>query len=464
MNLHTLKNFRDEVYGCFGRAKDAMWNTVDARLPEDRARSFPELSLSAWFVRQWPSLYEGMEDGEIDQQRLRQVFTTFLPQPGAGQDLWVGIDVSGIARPRAVTSADRSAQYVHHLPDCEKPVTDGWQFSTAVALPETPSSWTYALDQQRVSTETTAAQVAFAQMQQLVPLLPASTIFVLDRGYDSTCLWCQWSGLSHKGTLIRLKGNRCLYRVAPPPTGKKGAPRKDGDKLQPDDPTTHANPDGQWEDEDAKGRLIQVRWWKHLHVKGARYLDLTGIRVERPHAANSERDPRVSWFVWIGDPHADIAQIAVQYVLRFSQEHGYRFDKQALLWDKPHLRTPAQFERWTHVVAIVHNHVVLARDLVAAELRPWEHTQRLPTPQQVRRGIQKLLPSLGTPARSPQPRGKSPGRAKGAKIGKAKRYSVVRKTPKLPTFPRHTQRGGVTKMGSGYIVEKLAKETKTVSS
>jgi len=432
MNFNTLKQFRHEVYGCFGQAKDARWNTVDALLTEDRAHSFPELSLSPLFERQWPSLYEGLADGKIDQQRLRKVFTRFLPLPSAGQALWVGIDVSGIARPRSVTSPDRSAQYVHNLPECEKPVTYGWQFSTAVALPETPGSWTYALDQQRVSTQTTAAQVAFAQMQQLVPLLPATTIFVLDRGYDSTCLWCQCSGLSHRGTLIRLKGNRCLYRAAPPPTGKKGAPRKDGDKLRPDDPTTHAQPDGQWEDEDARGRLIQLRWWNHLHVKDARYLDLTVIRVERPRAANSERDPRVSWFVWIGAPDAAIPQIAVRYVRRFSQEHGYRFDKQALLWDKPRLRTPAQFERWTHLVAIAHNQLVLARDVVAPDLRPWENTQRIPTPQQVRRGMLKLLPTLGTPARPPQPRGKSPGRAKGTKIGKAQRFSVVRKTPKRP--------------------------------
>jgi len=48
---------------------------------------------------------------------------------------------------------------------------------------------------QRVSTETTAAQVAFVQLQQLVPLLPTSTITTLDRGYDSTWLWCQCSTL-----------------------------------------------------------------------------------------------------------------------------------------------------------------------------------------------------------------------------------------------------------------------------
>lgn len=40
MNLTTLKEFRHEVYGCFGHAKDAMFNTVDALLTEDRAHWF----------------------------------------------------------------------------------------------------------------------------------------------------------------------------------------------------------------------------------------------------------------------------------------------------------------------------------------------------------------------------------------------------------------------------------------
>jgi hypothetical protein len=432
MNLTTLQAFRHDIYDCFGHAKDVLFNTVDALITEDRARSFPELSLSPAFERRWPSLYEGMQDGQIDQQRLQQVFARFLPQSHQQDLVWVGIDVSGIARPHARTSAERSALYVHNLPECKKPITFGWQFSTAVVLPSTPSSWTYVLDQQRVSTDTTAAQVAFAQLRQLVPLLPSTTIAVLDRGYNSTWLWCQCSTLPIKGTLIRLKGNRCFYRTAPPASGTRGAPRKDGAKLQPDDPATHDRPDGTWEGQDAAGRCIQLRWWKQLHVKEARWLDVTVIQVVRPHATNSERDPRVSWLVWIGDQQADLVPIALGYALRFSQEHGYRFDKQSLLWAEPRLRTPEQFERWSHIVAIVHNHVVVARELVEAELRPWEHTQRPSSPQQVRRGLQQLLPTLGTPARSPQPRGKSPGRVKGANVHKAPRFSVVRKAPKLP--------------------------------
>jgi hypothetical protein len=57
------------------------------------------------------------------------------------------------------------------------------------------------------------------------------------------------------------------------------------------------------------------------------------------------------------------------------------------LWTQPRLRTPAQFERWSQIVAIVHNHLVLARPLVQAALRPWETSQREASPQQVRRAM-----------------------------------------------------------------------------
>ncbi len=47
------------------------------------------------------------------------------------------------------------------------------------------------------------------------------------------------------------------------------------------------------------------------------------------------RDPKISWFVWQGERCAPLAQISPTYRLRYSHEHGYRFDKQELLWDVP---------------------------------------------------------------------------------------------------------------------------------
>ncbi len=119
----TLKEFRHAVYGSFGRAGDALFKTIDALLTEDQARSFPELSLSPWFERRWPSLSEAFEDGRIDKARLRVVLARYLPQPEAGHCLWTGIDTTGIERPKARTSADRSAQPVHNLPVADKAIT-----------------------------------------------------------------------------------------------------------------------------------------------------------------------------------------------------------------------------------------------------------------------------------------------------------------------------------------------------
>ncbi|HWS84220.1 MAG TPA: hypothetical protein VN207_08170 [Ktedonobacteraceae bacterium] len=56
----------------------------------------------------------------------------------------------------------------------------------------------------------------------------------------------------------------------------------------------------------------------------------------------------------------------------------------------PFSEGPEQFDRWSQIVAIVHNLIMVARDFVEAELRPWENKQREHTPQQVRRGLATL--------------------------------------------------------------------------
>src|SRR6266568_3587463 len=138
MNLNTLQGYRHEVYHCFTRAADALFNSVDALLTETQAQSFPELSLSPWFERRWCSLYEAFEDGQIDQERLRRVFTTYLLRPGEGERVWLGIDATSIERPASKTSPDRTVVYKPNLPESSRPISYGWQFSTVVLLPAHP--------------------------------------------------------------------------------------------------------------------------------------------------------------------------------------------------------------------------------------------------------------------------------------------------------------------------------------
>ncbi len=98
MSLNTLQSFRHEVYGCFTRAADALFNSVDALLTETQAQSFAELSLSPLFERRWCSLYEAFEDGQIDQRRLSQVFAKHVLPPGEGERVWLGTGATSIER------------------------------------------------------------------------------------------------------------------------------------------------------------------------------------------------------------------------------------------------------------------------------------------------------------------------------------------------------------------------------
>ncbi|GHO80203.1 hypothetical protein KSD_79740 [Ktedonobacter sp. SOSP1-85] len=146
MHLNTWNEFRHAVYSSFLQGKDALFNLLDALLSECEAQSLIELSLSPHFQRTWDSVYEALSDGKIDERRLRELFLEYLVRPALDHPLRIGIDASNIARPKAVTSPDRSGQKVPNLPDGEQAITYGWQFSTVVALPATPGSWTYVLD------------------------------------------------------------------------------------------------------------------------------------------------------------------------------------------------------------------------------------------------------------------------------------------------------------------------------
>jgi hypothetical protein len=195
-------------------AKDALFEACDALVSEPAAQCFAELSLSPRWRRRWPSLYAAFRDGVIDRARLRAIFARHVPLPSAGQRLVLGVDVSTVARPESPTARDRTYQYVHNLPDCAAPVTVGWGFSALVVLPETPSSWTYLLDNQRVPSDCTAAQVAAEQLAALAPLLPVRAVLLGDRYYGSAA-FVQATATIPCDKLLHIPGNRVFYRPRP---------------------------------------------------------------------------------------------------------------------------------------------------------------------------------------------------------------------------------------------------------
>lgn len=282
MNRNTLNEFRHAVYGCFKQARDALFNTMDALSSETAAHSFPELSLSPLFERKWASLYEAFEDGKIDASGLREVFVQFAPLPRASEHMFLGVDTSNLFRPEATTSADRTLVPIPNLPESSHAVSPGWVVSHVVLLPVEAGQGTFVLDCQRIASTELATEVGAGQLKAVVEQLVQRglrPVIIGDRWYACAPFLARMSDVQ-ACCLLRVKSNWVFYRRAPARTpGQRGASRKDGARFQCKDESSHGEPDASWEGTDAKGSRVEVRCWNQLHLRTARWVEVSVIQV-----------------------------------------------------------------------------------------------------------------------------------------------------------------------------------------
>ena len=427
MDGSRLAAVRAAMVGCFRHARAALSDLCDALATDVSARSLIELADSPFFRRRWPSVYKALRRGRIDRAALCQVFAGSSPRPREGQRLVLALDVSPMPRVAARTAADRTLVHVPNMPRGAAPVLPGWQFSTLVVVPDPVSSWVHILDNVRVSSSETPTTVGAAQLLTMLPLLPKRPIVLLDGGYG-TVTWLQATKDLQADQLIRIARNTVFSRAAPPPTGKRGRPRKDGARFKCNDATTHGEPDDEWTGTDDHEHPVTVSVWRNLHRRACRDISLTVVRRVGIDPENPMKPPQTLWCCWVGEQLPPLADLARLYLRRFSIEHGYRFDQQDLLWTSTRLRSPDQAQLWTAIVALVHTLLGIAREEVTIQRRPWEAAQRPATPRQVRRVLGHVYSHLGSPVADPKPRGKSPGRVLGTRLPPAPRYRVVRKT------------------------------------
>lgn len=422
----TLADFRNELYLCFGNGKDALMNTCDALLCGTGIHSFPELSLSPFFGRRWPSLYEAFDDAEIDREALLRLSIATMPPVSSGERRLLAGDITSILRPESPTARDRTYAHVSNAPKGAKPVLPGWQFATIVALPSEPSSWTSILSNTRVSSEDKPTQVVAQLLAEIAPQVPEDTAVMLDGSFGNAN-FLKAAGVIPMGKLMRVAKNRTFYRLAPTSKekGKRGRQPLDGEPFSLNKPETQGQPDESWSGIDHDGHPIEVDCWRNLHFKKCRDLTLSVIRVTRLSGPDTKRNPRIIWLIWQGPSMPALEKVPTYYRLRYSIEHSYRFDKQELHWADARLRTPEKFQSWTDIVSCAHNQITIARAYQQDIRRPWAKSSKAATPSQIRAGLPRIIATLGTPARPAQPRGKSPGRPFGAIIRKAPRFKTV---------------------------------------
>jgi hypothetical protein len=319
-----------------------------------------------------------------------------------------------------------------------KPIGIGHAYTTVGIVPEEEGSWFLPLDQRRISTSQTPVEAGAAHLKELLSEVDFRPLVTGDSEYACAPFLVEMDGAACD-LLLRVRPNRVLYRE-PGPYGGRGRPRKHGDRFALADATTWGDPDHTWEGHDSTGRHRVVRAWAKMHFKGAEKVQGTLILVEWPDAKGTRRDPRRLWLFWVGPTSPLLSQVASVYGRRFSIEHGYRFQKKTLRWNRAHLIDLEASQRWTDLLIGVYWELWIARSLVQDVRLPWDRTPRKTlTPGQVRRAMGGLLARIGTPAGMPKPRGKSPGRRKGERPDPHLRYPVVKKTPS--TGKKRTHRG-----------------------
>lgn len=445
----ALRAFRRSLYECLHRRADALFELADAILAADGAVPSPvHLSLEASHRRGWGSLYAALDRGRIDAEALRGLLARHpLADSGATTPVYA-VDTSVWDRCDAECSPERGFYYHPSRHSAGQPIVAGWAYQFVARLNFVRESWTAPMDVARVRPAQDANVLAAGQIGELLGRGRAGEgvpLFVFDAGYDPVKLQQGLEG-SPCQILVRLRAGRRFYgdpSLSGPPAST-GRPRRHGPKMKCSDPSTWPEPSSEHVCEDAGYGAVRVRAWEKMHPKvqnhagrGSRGLlpiavgTLVLVEVERLPRGERRREPRMLWLWWHGPegtaPELDL--IWRSYVRRFDLEHTFRFLKQTFGWTTPRVRHPEQADRWTWLVLAAFTQLRLARACVADRRLPWERSSapgRL-TPVRVHRVVSSLLVEIGTPAKPPKPCGRSPGRPKGRRSGRAKRYPAVKK-------------------------------------
>jgi len=429
-----LQRFRTRLYETgLALRQDALFELLDAVLSGDGPTSLVRHSLAAPFRRRWPSVCDALSDGSLDPAALRRLALETLPPPAAGErPLWV-VDSSPWPRPKARTSPERTYGCAITGGKPTKCIVPAWEYLWLAAVPEPKGSWVLPLDvARRGPTAGPPTAQALEQLRRVLAARPAGAarpVVAFDGGFDPIA--AARSDVP-ADRLVRLARNRVFYR-APGPYQGRGRPRIHGPAFRLQDPATHGATDHRATVANPDYGQLTVAAWEGLHARKGPDAPLTVVRVQVERLPGGASPPSPLWLAWCGAAlPADLTEVARWYLRRFAVEHGFRFLKQGLGWTRIRPRSPAAADRWSWLLALALWQLWLARPLVADRRLPWE-TPRAPgrlTPGRVRRAFGGLFLGLGTPARPPRPRGKSPGRGRGARPGPAKRYPVVHRQPK----------------------------------
>ena len=424
--LEPLRQFRQAVYQTLSPSRDAAFEIMDAIAASPTARSAVEVSLAPTLLRNFCSLYKGIERTRIDLAQLRPWLVREAERAGHLLiDGWAvyALDHTPYPRPTAPTVRDRS--YVHGAQGVEI----GHQYSLLGRVMHDTGSGVGVVDCTRIQTHHTPTEVGAQQITRLkaqarVPrIISADSEYVTDQILDTA---------DHQTRLlIRFKGNRKLDGAPQRKrAGERGRRPQQGAKLKLNQVETLRPPEQSLCVAEADGGWTVISVWENVHVESRPHLSLCAVRVEVFAAHGQRRYKRPLWLAWSGEASMNWASFWRIYLRRFCLECVHQFTKNSLAWTRGRFSSTGREERWSWLVLLAYWQLLLAAPLAREVCRPWEKPTRsgtLLTPGRVQRDYLRIFWLVGSPTRPPKERGMAAGRAKGYHPLPRPRYRVVYK-------------------------------------
>lgn len=202
-----LREFRQAAYECLCRAKDATFELMDAILLTRNAYSLADLSICPVFRRQWPSIYEAMQDTRPQRNKLMRLYIKNIRKQ---ERIILAGDHTAWSRPDAPTLRERTYEHYTTGGRGGRPITPGYGYSTIAWIPETEGSWALPLRHERITSWENPIDKAVRQLKLVCQHLQARPITLWDIEYGCAPFVTKTADID-ADKLMRLRSNLCLW-------------------------------------------------------------------------------------------------------------------------------------------------------------------------------------------------------------------------------------------------------------
>ncbi|MGH9651307.1 MAG: transposase, partial [Terriglobales bacterium] len=311
-----LQQFRQAIYErVFSRARDTLFELLEALLVHSGVTSFAELCLAPVFRRRWPSLYAALCDGQVERDTLEQLLTAQVP---ATQEAVSALDSTLWPHRQAKTLAERQLYPVH---GSGPEIVPGHAYSLLSWVAEPGTSWALPLSTRRILPAESAVAVGVAQVQQFCQARAEAapgqrTVITADGSYGNH----EFLGpLKGEGCIVvaRMRRDRVLYR-APGEYQGRGRPRKHGERFAFKEAATWGEPAESMAVEDAHWGQTRVRRWNGVHAQKDAETAFDVVQIESHR--ERERPSAPLWVACLGGGGVTVEEIWRWYGQRWSIE------------------------------------------------------------------------------------------------------------------------------------------------